>query len=99
MLSFLNSYSGYNQIPMYAPIAEKTAFISDRANFCYEVMPFGLKNASATYQRLMDQIFSSQINRCMDVYVDDMVVRSPDGESHLQDLEEVFGQVRRYVCV
>lgn len=57
MLSFLDAYSGYNQIPMYALDREKTAFITEKANFCYEVMPFGLKNAGATYQRLMDRIF------------------------------------------
>jgi len=57
LLSFLDAYSGYNQIPMYGPDRSKTAFITDRANFCYEVMPFSLKNAGATYQRLMDRLF------------------------------------------
>lgn len=52
ILSFLDAYSGYNQIPMHAPDQEKTAFITERANFCYEVMSFGLKNAGATYQRV-----------------------------------------------
>ncbi|XP_027927842.1 uncharacterized protein LOC114184730 [Vigna unguiculata] len=70
-LSFLDAYSGYNQIPMYGPDRSKTAFIIDRANFCYEVMPFGLKNAGATYQRLMDQVFRGQFGRSMEVYVDD----------------------------
>ncbi|XP_052734193.1 uncharacterized protein LOC108339372 [Vigna angularis] len=96
ILSFLDAYSGYNQIPMYKPDQNKTAFITERANYCYEVMPFGLKNAGATYQRLMDKIFHHQIGRCMDVYVDDMVVRSHSMEQHLQDLKEVFGQLRRY---
>jgi len=54
VLSFLDAYSGYNQIRMNPADREKTTFITDRANFCYEVMPFGLKNARATYQRLMD---------------------------------------------
>ncbi|XP_052730552.1 uncharacterized protein LOC108324378 [Vigna angularis] len=96
VLSFLDAYSGYNQIPMYGPDVEKTAFITEKSNFCYEVMSFGLKNAGATYQRLMDRIFRDQIGRCMDVYVDDMVVRSADGEGHLRDLEEVFRQVRKF---
>jgi len=52
--SFLDAYSGYNQIPMYPADREKTAFQTEKANFCYEVMPFELKNAGATYQRLMD---------------------------------------------
>ncbi|WVZ15676.1 hypothetical protein V8G54_013242 [Vigna mungo] len=85
ILSFLDAYSGYNQIPMYHPDSEKTAFITERATYCYEVMPFGLKNARATYQCLMDK-----------VYVDDVVVRSRYLEDHLRDLEEVFGQVRKY---
>ncbi|XP_014523638.1 uncharacterized protein LOC106779933 [Vigna radiata var. radiata] len=96
ILSFLDAYSGYNQIPMHNPDREKTTFMADQANFCYEVMPFGLKNAGATYQRLMNKIFTDQIGRCLDVYVDDMVVRSDEGAQHLRDLEEVFRQVRRY---
>jgi len=57
VLSFLDAYSGYNQIRMNPTDREKTGFITDNANFCYEVMPFGLKNAGATYQRLMDRMF------------------------------------------
>ncbi|XP_014511562.1 uncharacterized protein LOC106770260 [Vigna radiata var. radiata] len=96
VLSFLDSYSGYNQILMYAPDREKTAFITEQANYCYEVMPFGLKNAGATYQRLMDKVFHNQIGRCMKVYVDDMVIRSHTHQQHLKDLEEVFQQLRHY---
>jgi hypothetical protein len=55
---------------------EKTAFMTDRANFCYKVMPFGLKNAGATYQRLMDKVFKNEIGKTIEVYVDDMVVKS-----------------------
>lgn len=57
VLSFLDAYLGYNQNRMHAPDEEKIAFITEDANFCYRIMPFGLKNASATYQRLMDRIF------------------------------------------
>jgi len=95
-LSFLNAYSGYNQIPMYGPDKSKTAFTTDRANFCYEVMPFGLKNAGATYQRLMDRVFRGQIGRSVEVYVDDMVVKSQTALDHARDLREVFHQVRKY---
>nr|KYP65766.1 Transposon Ty3-I Gag-Pol polyprotein [Cajanus cajan] len=56
-LSFLDAYSGYNQIMMYSPNKVHTSFIIDHANFCYRVMPFGLKNAGATYQRLKDKGF------------------------------------------
>ena len=95
-LSFLDAYSGYNQIPMYGPDRSKTAFITDRANFCYEVMSFGLKNAGATYQRLMDRVFRRPIGRPMEVYVDDMVVKSQTVVDHACDLKEVFHQVRKY---
>jgi len=57
VLSFLDAYSRYNQIRMHAPDEEKMTFIIEDANFCYRVMPFGLKNVGATYQRLMDHIF------------------------------------------
>ncbi|XP_014490737.1 uncharacterized protein LOC106753443 [Vigna radiata var. radiata] len=96
VLSFLDAYSGYNQIPMYAPDRDNTAFITEQANYCYKVMPFGLKNAGATYQRLMDKIFHNQIGRCMEVYVDIMVVRSCSHQQHLRDLTEVFQQLKRY---
>ncbi|XP_022641636.1 uncharacterized protein LOC111242486 [Vigna radiata var. radiata] len=96
VMSFLDAYSGYNQIPMYRPDSEKTAFITERGTYCYEVMPFGLKNAGATYQRLMDKVFQQQIGKCMEVYVDDMVVRSRSVEEHRKDLAEVLGQVRRF---
>ncbi|XP_072052157.1 uncharacterized protein [Arachis hypogaea] len=72
-LSFMDAYSGYNQILMHPSDQDKTAFITDFGNYCYKVMPFGLKNAGATYQRLMDKVFAKQIGRNIEVYVDDMV--------------------------
>lgn len=86
MLSFLDSYLGYNQIPMYEPDHEKTTFITEKGKFCYDVMSFGLKNAGQTYQRLMDKIFTDQIGRSMNVYVDDMVVHSATPDTHIKDL-------------
>ena len=73
-LSFMDAYSGYNQIPMYPLDQEKTSFFMPKANFCYIVMPFGLKNAGATYQRLMNKVFSYHIRKIMEVYVDDMLI-------------------------
>jgi len=95
-LSFLDAYSGYNQIPMYGSDRSKTTFITDRADYCYEVMSFGLKNVGATYQRLMDHVFKDQIGRTMEVYIDDMVVKSQTVEDHVRDLKEVFHQIRKY---
>lgn len=76
MLSFLDAYSGYNQIAMHLPDRQKTTFVTDKGLYCYRVMPFGLKNAGATYQRLVNQMFSKQIGRTMEVYVDDMLVKT-----------------------
>nr|KYP55078.1 Retrovirus-related Pol polyprotein from transposon 297 family [Cajanus cajan] len=95
-LSFLDAYSGYNQIRMHLQDEEKIAFITETANYCYRVMPFGLKNAGATYQRLMNKIFSDHIGRSMEVYVDDMVVKSGDVSAHAQDLTEVFQALRHH---
>nr|KYP55954.1 Retrovirus-related Pol polyprotein from transposon 17.6 [Cajanus cajan] len=96
MLTFLDAYSGYNQIQMHPQYEEKTAFITDSANYCYQVMPFGLKNAGATYQRLMNKMFKEQIGRNMEVYVDDMVVKSAELYNHITDLVKIFQQLRRY---
>lgn len=96
ILSFMDAYSRYNQIPMYHPDNEKMAFITERSNYCYEVMSFDLKNVGATYQRLMDKVFHQQIGKNIEVYVEDMVVRSRSVREHVKDLAEVFGQVQRY---
>jgi len=59
VLSFLDAFSGYNQIPMHISDVDKMTFITESANYCYQVMPFRLKNAGATYQRLMDRVFEN----------------------------------------
>lgn len=61
LLSFMDAYSGYNQIQMYPPYEEKTTFITEGNDYCYKMMPIGLKNAGATYQRLMDKVYQEQI--------------------------------------
>ena len=75
---------------------EKASFITNQGLFCYKVMPFDLKNAGATYQRLVNHMFRPQIGRNVEVYVDDMLVKSLDEGSHLDDLEETFETLRRY---
>ncbi|XP_016164514.1 uncharacterized protein LOC107607039 [Arachis ipaensis] len=92
----MDAYSGYNQIQMHPSDQNKTAFITEYGNYCYKVMPFGLKNAGATYQRLMDKIFTKQLGRNIEVYVDDMVAKTKIGNNHLDDLTEIFGQLRKY---
>ncbi|XP_072062012.1 uncharacterized protein [Arachis hypogaea] len=87
---FMDAYSGYNQILMHEADQDKTAFIIENGNFCYKVMPFRLKNAGATYQRLMDRIFINQIGRNIEVYVDDMVAKSTHTANHINNLTEIF---------
>ena len=76
ILSFLDAFSGYHQIPMHPPDAEKTSFIMPHGLYCYNVMPFGLKNAGATYQRLVRKMFRPLLDSTMEVYIYDMLVKS-----------------------
>ena len=94
LLSFMNTFSGYNQIRMDEVDQEKTSFITSQDLFCYKVMPFGLKNAGATYQRLVNHMFRLQIGRNVEVYMDDMLVKSLDEKKHLDDLQETFNRLR-----
>ncbi|KAI0522352.1 hypothetical protein KFK09_004731 [Dendrobium nobile] len=96
MLSFMDAYSGYNQIRMNPVDEEATAFQTDRGLYCYQVMPFGLKNAGATYQRLMNKVFKDLIGHTMEVYVDDMLVKSFEKSQHISDLEQCFCLLRFY---
>ena len=77
-------------------IKKKTAFVTSQGLYCYRVMPFGLKNVGATYQRLVNQMFKKQIGRNVEVYVDDMLVKSKEEEDHLDDLKETFNTLRQY---
>ncbi|RVW88325.1 Transposon Ty3-I Gag-Pol polyprotein [Vitis vinifera] len=95
MLTFLDAFSGYHQIPMSPDDEEKTAFITPHGLYCYKVMPFGLKNAGATYQRLMTKIFKPLIGRSVEVYIDD-IVKSKTREQHILHLQEVFYLLRKY---
>ena len=88
--------SSYNQIKMDKEDQEKTSFITSQGLFCYKVMPFGLKNAGATYQWLVNHMFHPQIGRNVVVYVDDMLVKSLEEERHLDDLQETFDTLRRH---
>ena len=96
LLSFMDALSGYNQIRMDETNQEKTSFVTSQGLFCYKVMPFGLKNAGATYQRLVNHMFRPQIGRNVKVYVDDMLVKSQDEGKYLDDLQETFDTLRQY---
>ncbi|MCI21844.1 gag-pol polyprotein, partial [Trifolium medium] len=95
-LSFMDAYSGYNQIKMNPADAPYMAFMSNTCNYFYNVMPFGLKNVGATYQRLMDKVFSNQIGKNLEVYIDDMVVKTADDGEHDKDLADILQSVRKY---
>ena len=96
MLSFLDAFSRYHQIPMYPPNEEKIAFITPHGLYCYKVMSFGLKNVGAIYQRLMTKIFKPLIGHMVEAYIDDIMVKSRTRGEHDQHLEEVFHLLRKY---
>jgi hypothetical protein len=96
LLSFIDAFSGYNQIQMVEVDQEKTSFITDQGLYYYKVMPFGLKNAGATYQRLVNKMLEKQMGRNVEVYVDDMLVKSVHAPDHVSDLKETFDTIRRY---
>ncbi|XP_008219638.1 PREDICTED: uncharacterized protein LOC103319819 [Prunus mume] len=96
LLTFMDAYSGYNQIFMDPADLEHTAFITDRGLYCYNVMPFGLKNAGATYQRLVNRIFAKHIDGIMEVYADDMLAKSRTARGHLENLALMFGILKDY---
>jgi hypothetical protein len=95
-LFFLDAYSGYNQIKSKKEDEEKTAFITPYGVFCYQVMPFSLKNAGATYQRMIQNCLGSQIGRNIQVYIDDVVITTREEESLISDLAETFDNLSRY---
>ncbi|XP_027155826.1 uncharacterized protein LOC113756302 [Coffea eugenioides] len=91
---FLDAFKGYHQIEMAEEDREKTSFITEEGTYCYRTMPFGLKNAGATYQRLVNKLFQNQIGRSMEVYVDDMIVKSRTDQQLVPDLREILNILR-----
>ena len=96
LLSFLDAFSGYNQIKMHPRDESKTTFMTETCSDCYKVMPFGLKNAGATYQRLMDKVLAPMLGRNVQAYIDDMVVTSHERVQHTANLEELFATISKY---
>ena len=81
---------------MHLPGVEKMAFITPRGLYCYDVMPFGLKNVGATYQRLVTKILQPLLGNTMEAYIDDMLVKSKEHFDHTKHLQEAFELLRRY---
>ena len=96
LLSFMDAFLGYNQIRMHPWDESKIVFMAEFASYCYKIMPFGLKNVGATYQRLMDRILAPMLGRNVQAYVDDMVVTSVEKDQHIVDLEQLFTTIAKY---
>ena len=95
-MSFLDAYSGYNQIRMKKEDRIHTAFVTERGIYCYKVMPFELKNTGATYQRLISKMFLILMRVKVEAYIDDMVIKSRRARYHIRDTSEVFEIFRKF---
>ena len=95
-MSFLDAFQGYHQIPLALVDQEKTAFVTPIGNYHYKVMPFGLKNAGSTYQRMMTKMFEPQLGKNVEVYIDDMVVKSKLVFEHVGNLTNIFEILREH---
>ena len=96
LLTFMDAFFGYNQIQMAEEDQEKTTFITSQWLYCYRIISFNLKNTGVIYQTLVNQMFSKQIGRNVEVYMDDKLVKSKEEENHLDDLKETFDTLRQY---
>ena len=96
LLSFMDAFSGYNQINMDPDDQKKTSFVTGQGTYCYRVMPFEIKNAGATYQMLVNRMFHKQIGTSMEVYIDDMLVKSTTAELHVARMAEAFQILKEY---
>ncbi|KAK1605009.1 hypothetical protein QYE76_028682 [Lolium multiflorum] len=100
VVDFPSQYHALLGRPAYARLKEedeaKTAFITPYGVFCYKTMPFGLKNAGATYQRMMQKCLATQIGKNVQVYIDDVVITSKKGSTLIEDLKETFDNLDKF---
>ena len=96
MSSFIDGFSGYNQIMMAVMDKIKTTFITEWGTYCYKVMPFGLKNAGATYQIAATALFHDMMHKEVEVYVDDMMVKSEMREGYFEALDKFLTRLEKY---
>ena len=96
LFSFIDGLSGYNQIRMALEDMEKTTFVTMWGTFCYKVMPFGLKNVGATYQRAMVILFHDMMHKEIEVYVDDMIAKFQREDEHVTNLKMLFKRLRKF---
>ena len=95
-MSYLDAFQGYHQIPLALEDQEKTTFVTPIGNYHHKVIPFGLKNAGSTYQWMMAKMFKPQLGRNIEVYIDDMVVKSKVVSEHVGDLTNIFEILRKH---
>ena len=95
-MSFLDAFQRYHQIQLALDNQEKTAFVNPTRNYYYKVMPFGLKNAGSTYQMMMARMFEPQLGETIEIYIDDMVVKSKVTSEHMKDLGNIFEILRKH---
>ena len=95
-MSFLDAFQGCHQIPLALDDQGRIVFVTPIGNYHYKVMPFGLKNAGSTYQRMMMRMFESQLGKNIEIYIDDMVVKNKVVSKHLGDLGNIFEILRKY---
>ena len=92
----MDGFSRYNKILMGPKDMEKIAFITKWGTYCYRVMPFGLKNSGATYQKDVTTLFHDMIHKDVEIYVDDMIVKSRGRADHLATLKRLFERIRKF---
>ena len=95
-ISLLDAFQGYHQIPLTVDEQEKTAFVTPIGNYHYKVMSFDLKNAGSTYERMTIRMFEPQLGKSIEVYIDNMVVKSKVVSEHVKELEDIFEILRRH---
>ena len=95
-MNFLDTFQAYHQIPLALDDQERTTFVTPIGNYYYKLMSFGLKNVRATYQRIMTRMFEPQPGKSIEIYMDDMVVKSKLESEHINDLSNIFEILRRH---
>ena len=95
-MSFFNVFQRYHQIPLTLNDQEKIVFVTPIGNYHYKVIPFGLKNAGSIYQRMMTKMFEPQLGKNIEIYINDMVVKSKLESKHINDLRNIFEILRRH---
>jgi hypothetical protein len=96
LMSFMDGFSGYNQILIAPEDMTKTTFVTEWGIYCYTVMPFGLKNTGAMYQRMATALLHNMMHKEVEVYVDDMIVKSSTRGEHITNLSKFFERIKKY---